>query len=80
MSAHTHITLVEGCYRCDLNRDEMTAIEQEVRAEAQAAWLSYRNDYQRTRHLNARRAQSQMRRREFIAGYLAANNITEDQA
>lgn len=29
MTAHTHTTLVDGCYRCDLGRDEMKAIEEE---------------------------------------------------
>lgn len=38
--------------------------------EAQKAWIAYRNDYQRRNYLNARQAASQMRRREFIAGYL----------
>ena len=77
MSAHTCTELTEGCYRCDLNRDELRAIVQEIREEAQAAWLAYRNQYQRSNYLNARQAASQMRRREFIAGYLAAAEITE---
>ena len=75
MSAHTCKTITPGCYRCDLNADEVRAAEQEVRDEAQAAWLSYRNAYQRANYLNGRQAASQMRRREFIAGYLAANDI-----
>jgi hypothetical protein len=77
MSAHTCKTITPGCYRCELNLDEIRAIEQEIREEAQAAWLAYRDGYQRAHHLNGRRAASQMRRREFIAGYLAANNIEE---
>lgn len=75
MTAHTHTTLVPACYRCDLNRDEMAQIERDIREEAQAAWIAYRDDYQRTNYLNARQAASQMRRREFIAGYLAAWDI-----
>ena len=77
MSAHTCTELTEGCYRCDLNRDELRAIVQEIREDAQEAWLAYRNQYQRSNYLNARQTASQMRRREFIAGYLAANEITE---
>ena len=80
MSAHTCTELTEGCYRCDLNRDELRAIVQEIRDEAQAAWLAYRNQYQRANYLNARQAASQMRRREFIAGYLAANEIITEMA
>jgi uncharacterized protein YecT (DUF1311 family) len=39
--------------------------------DAQTAWLKCRDDYMRTNHLNRRRAGSQMRRREFIAGFMA---------
>ena len=77
MTLHTCKTLTPGCYRCDLNRDEIAAILNEIRDEAQAAWIAYRDQYKRSNHLNARQAASQMRRREFIAGYLAANEITE---
>lgn len=76
MTAHTCIEFSPYCYRCELGRDEEAAVHVEVLAEAQAAWLAYRNDYSRRNHLNPRRAASQMRRREFIAGYLAANDIT----
>jgi hypothetical protein len=75
MTAHTCKTITPGCYRCELSLDEVRAAEQEVREEAQAAWIAYRDDYQRTHHLSARRTASQMRRREFIAGYLAANDM-----
>lgn len=71
MTAHLHSTHVEGCYRCDLSRDETEAIEAEIAAEAQAAWLAYRDDYMRRRAMSARRAGHQLRRREFIAGYVA---------
>lgn len=73
MTAHTCTTLTEGCYRCDLNRDEIAAIEAGLVNEAEDAWFAYRDDYMRTHHLSPRRASSQMRRREFIAGYMAAN-------
>lgn len=29
MTEHTHTTLVEGCFRCELNKDEMRAIAEE---------------------------------------------------
>ena len=69
MTAHSHTTLVDGCYRCDLNRDEIAHIEDEVRAEARAAWLEYRDGPMRNW------PRRQVRRREFIAGYLAANEM-----
>lgn len=80
MTDHTCRELTKGCYRCDLNRDEIRAIEEEVLTEAQAAWLAYRDQYARTRYLNPRQVASQMRRREFIAGYLAANGIAQESA
>jgi hypothetical protein len=80
MTAHTCKTITPGCYRCDLSVDEVSAAEREIRKEAQAAWLAYRNNYQRANYLNGRQAASQMRRREFIAGYLAANGIGEVSA
>lgn len=30
MTAHTCRTLTEGCYRCELGRDEMASIDREV--------------------------------------------------
>lgn len=75
MTAHACKTLTDGCYRCDLNCDEMRAIEEEIHREAQAAWLAYRDAYTRANYLKPRQAASQMRRREFIAGYLAANDM-----
>lgn len=78
MSAHTCTELTDGCYRCDLNRDEMRAMVEEVRAEAEAAWLAYRDRYQKSRPwADAKRLGRQMRRRDFIAGYLAASEIEE---
>lgn len=71
MTAHTCKTLTDGCYRCELNRDEIEAIETENREDAQVAWLTYRDNYMRANHLSRRRAGSQMRRREFIAGFIA---------
>lgn len=75
MTAHACKTLTDGCYRCDLNRDEMRAIEEEIRQDAQEAWLAYRDAYTRSRSLTPRQVASRMRRREFIAGYLAANDM-----
>jgi hypothetical protein len=69
MSAHTCSTLTDGCYRCDLHRDEIEAVRAEVTAEAQEAWLAYRDGPMR--HWPRR----QIRRREFVAGYLAANGV-----
>jgi hypothetical protein len=75
MSAHTCKTLTPGCYRCDLNRDEIASIREEIRSDAQEAWLTYRDKYQRRNYLTGRQLASQLRRREFIAGYLAANDM-----
>lgn len=69
MSAHTCTTLTEGCYRCDLGRDEMAAIEVEIRNDAEAAWRGYRDGPMRNW------PRRQIRRREFINGYLAANEM-----
>jgi hypothetical protein len=37
VTAHTHTEYVEGCYRCDLSRDEAAQIEAEERAARGAA-------------------------------------------
>lgn len=66
MSQHDHRTAVPGCYRCELGQDEARAARQEAVEEAQAAWLRYR-DHPDQRWMKRR----QMRRRDFIAGYLA---------
>jgi hypothetical protein len=34
MTPHTHRTLTPGCYRCDLNRDEIAAAELEAAEQA----------------------------------------------
>ena len=68
MSAHTCTTFTEGCYRCDLSRDEVRA-QEEIRAEAQEAWMAYRDGPM------CNWPRRQIRRREFINGYLAANGI-----
>lgn len=73
MSAHTCAELTEGCYRCELNRDEIEAIQQEVAEEAQAAWLAYRDEYSRQHYIGAATVAHRLRRREFIAGYEAAS-------
>ena len=73
MNTHACTTLTDGCYRCELNRDEVEAAQQEIATEAQAVWLEYRNEYAMRRNMGARSISSQLRRREFIAGYMAAN-------
>lgn len=42
---------------------------------AQAAWIAYRDEQTRLRNLNPRQVKSRLRRREFIAGYLAALGV-----
>lgn len=71
MSDHSCTELTDGCYRCDLNRDEIAASRAEDERNAQAAWIRYRDGYMRALSLSRRRASSQMRRREFIAGFMA---------
>lgn len=73
MSAHTHTVITPGCYRCELNADEMEAAEQELAVDAQEAWLTYRDEHARRRALNARQVGHQLRRRDFIAGYMEAS-------
>lgn len=41
MSAHTCRELTEGCYRCDLNRDEIAHIEAERRDKVTAILSAY---------------------------------------
>lgn len=36
MTDHTHLTLVDGCYRCDLHRDEVTGLVNTTPREWQA--------------------------------------------
>lgn len=36
MSDHRHLSLVDGCYRCDLNRDEIKAAQYDMSVEARA--------------------------------------------
>lgn len=75
MTSHNCKTLNDGCYRCDLHRDEIAAFHEDIRQEAQEAWLTYRDQYTRAYYLNPRQCASRMRRREFVAGYLAANGM-----
>ncbi len=69
------------CYRCDLNQDEVVAMEREVREEAEAAWLAYRNQRAgqawRASGADGRRIQRRMRKRDFVAGYLRATGFEE---
>lgn len=62
MSAHDCKELTDGCYRCELNRDEM-----------EAAWIEYRNreTFWAFYPDEARRATRRLRKREFIAGFMA---------
>lgn len=66
MSAHVHREVTPGCYRCELNQDEVASALQDIEADAQAAWLRYR-DHRDQRWMK----RTQMRRREFIAGFIA---------
>lgn len=79
MTAHTCTTITPGCYRCELGRDEVEHAIQEARADAQTAWLEYRDRYTRSHCLTPRQVASQLRRREFIAGYLAAEGIEAER-
>ena len=74
MSAHTCTELTDGCYRCDLNRDEIAANRAEDEREAQTAWIKYRDEYRRSRHMSAAQVASQLRRREFVAGFMAGRD------
>lgn len=69
MSAHTCTSITPGCYRCDLGREEAEAARAEVLSDAKAAWLDYRDGPMRNWPTR------QLRRRDFLAGYLAANGL-----
>lgn len=43
MSAHSHTTLVSGCYRCDLNKDEMPS-PLEAAVDADEAYMDEHNN------------------------------------
>lgn len=58
--------------RSTVFQDEMYAAWAAGSAEAEAAWLEYRDAYSRSNLLSSRQAASRMRRREFIAGFMAA--------
>lgn len=77
MTAHTCTEWNPGCYRCDLGRHEVEMSIRETREEAQILWVEYRNRRSLKRGLNPRRAARQMRRRDFIAGYLWSQGIEE---
>lgn len=36
MTAHNHTVLTPGCFRCDLNRDEVEAAQRDARIETRA--------------------------------------------
>lgn len=65
MTAHLCTETTPGCYRCELRNDEMAAIAAEDQADAQAAWTEYRDDFLGSGN------RTQLRRREFIAGFIA---------
>ena len=67
MTEHTCKEFTPGCYRCELNKDEMAHIDQENRDDAEVAWVKYRDKTLRSTSLDRR----QIRKREFIAGFLA---------
>ena len=75
MSVHMCKTLTAGCYRCDLNRDEIEAIRAEDRSDAEAAWIEYRNEQQMRRQwADTQRVSRQLRKGSFIAGFLAGRS------
>ena len=45
MTAHTHRTVVPGCYRCDLNKDEIGISDSETTYEI---FINGSNDYRAT--------------------------------
>lgn len=69
MSAHLCKTVTDGCYRCELNRDEVDAFEAEDRADVAAAWVEYRNVFMLGRPIRQR---TMLRKRDFLAGFIAA--------
>lgn len=72
MSAHMCREITPGCYRCELAKDEMAAIEAEDRADAQEAWIAYRDNEIRSKPwADARRVVRQLRRGSFVAGFIA---------
>ena len=44
MTEHLHSVLTPGCYRCDLNLDEMAAFEVERRDKVTAILSAYADD------------------------------------
>lgn len=72
MSAHDCKELTAGCYRCELNRDEIEANRAEDEREALTAWYAYRNSY--TLRVGLERGKRQLRRRDFIAGFMAGRD------
>ena len=44
MTQHLHAEFIEGCYRCDLNRDELGDFEAERRDKVTAILSAYADD------------------------------------
>jgi len=66
MTAHMCTEITPGCYRCELNKDEMESIHKENLEDAEKEWIEYRNK----RHMLGAPRRT-VRKREFIAGFLA---------
>jgi hypothetical protein len=72
MTAHECKVPTDGCYRCELNKDEIAAFRAEDEADASAAWLNYRDAQIAERSwADPRRVIRQLRRGSFIAGFIA---------
>ena len=79
MNAHNCKELTDGCYRCELNRDEIEANLVEDAVDAETAWVEYR-DALIQGHIvggnsvsahSLHRITRRLRKREFIAGFMA---------
>ena len=46
MTAHMHTALVDGCYRCELGKDEEAAVIAERREKVTAVLSAYADDAQ----------------------------------
>lgn len=72
MTQHLCTSVTPGCYRCELGLDEVAAIQVEDQADAEAAWITYRNAEIFARSwAQPKRVMRQLRRGSFIAGFIA---------
>lgn len=60
MNQHACKEITPGCYRCELNKDEMEAIHKENLEDAEEAWAEYQSSPPEQQHAV-----------EFIAGFVA---------